>query len=553
MKTKWMMTRFILVAFAVVLVGQGAAVAQEGSPTLTDAVHATQDDTVPTRTYSSPFLAVDPSNERNVVAAYVEMRTRVCGLLRSTDGGQTWTRPDALPAPATYPFCFHGSGGVTQSPIAFGSNGMLYYAMAGWDEQDGGQRSGNMSVLLARSDDLGESWETTVAHDARGLEGDDRQNNRPVSSIAVDTSGSQDVVYIAWRANHFPTNRSFVAVSTDGGETFAEPTDAVGGFWEDPANWPDDVPDDQRVVDNAGSANPAMTIDDSGTVYVLWERRLSSDVETDTLHNSYLSRSSDRGETWEYFEVAPGVPNLGNSILAWSEEGGADGSLHAVYHAKPDQTQGDSDIYYQRSTDAGETWTEPTLLSDDDPEALRAQLLPNIAIGPDGRVEVAWYDFRDGADLHATDVYQTVSFDNGETWSPNRRISDRSAVRTIGPWSGGFDMRQPVGMAATQSYTLFGWDDTRNGDEVAQAQDIYTAALQYEPLAATFPRVLAYLLAAVIGLLFVGLMLVAAAFFARRMSGGAPRSGGGAAGRRSAEPAGEPARARSKPAAGSEP
>lgn len=538
--------RLVLLAFAVALLSQGTAVAQQSeqseasgqSTTLTQPVHATEDDVVPTRTYGSPFMAVDPTNERNVVAAFVEMRTRVCGLLRSTDGGQTWTRPDALPAPASYPYCFHGSGGVTQTPIAFGSNGVLYYAMAGWDEQDGGQRSGNMSVLLARTDDLGETWETTIAHDARGLEGDDMQNSRPVSTIAVDTTGAQDVVYIAWRANHFPTNRSWMVVSTDGGDTFSEPRDAVVGFWEDPDNWPDDVPDDQRIVDNAGSANPALTIDESGNVYVLWERRLNSDVETDTSHTSYVSRSSDRGETWEYFEVAPGLPNLGNSILRWGPEGGSDGSLHVVYHAKEDQPQGDTDIYYQRSTDRGETWTEPMVISDDDPEALRAQLLPNIAVGPDGRLEAAWWDFRDDPGTHANDVYQTVSHDNGETWSANQRISDQSIVRSIGPWSGGFDMRMPVGIAASGSYTVFGWSDTRNGDEVTQAQDIYTAALQYEPLPAAFPRVLAYLLAAVIGLLFVGLLLLVAAFFARRfMGGGTPPTTTPTRPQRTAQPA----------------
>lgn len=517
--------RLILMAFAVALLGQGTAVAQQ-SPTITESVHATEDDLVPTRTYSAPFMAIDPTNERNVVAAFVEMRTRVCGLLRSTDGGQSWTRPDALPAPASYPFCFHGSGGVTQTPLAFGSDGTLYYAMAGWDEQDGGMRSGNMSVLVARSDDLGESWTTSIARDARGFEGDDMENNRPVSAVAVDTRGAQDVVYVAWRSGSFPTVMPAVAVSTDGGETFSDPVDSRGGFFEDPANFPDDVPDDQRVSDNTGGNNPSMTIDDSGTVYVLWERLLSGDVDTDADRNSYVSRSSDQGETWEVFQAAPEMPNLGGTIIQWSPEGGATGSLHIIYHGKPGQEQGDTDVFYQRSTDQGETWTAPTMLNDDEPEALRAKFHPNLAVGPDGRLEAAWWDFRDDPGIYANDVYHTVSFDNGETWSENQAITDRSVDRTIGPWSNGFDMRQPVGIAATDAFTIVGWDDTRNGESVGQAQDIYTAALQYEPLAAAFPRVLAYMLAAVIGLLFVGLVLVAAAFFARRMGGGppAPRS-----------------------------
>lgn len=540
--------RLILVAFAVALISPSTALAQEtqDAPSLTEPVHATQDDLAPSRTYSSPYVAVDPTNERNVVAAFVEMRTRVCGLLRSTDGGQTWTRPDALPAPASYPYCFHTSGGVTQSPIEFGSDGMLYYAMAGWDEQDGGAR-GNISVLVARSDDLGESWSTTIARDTRGFEGDDLENNRPVSAIAVDTSGPEDVVYVAWRSGSFPTTVPAVAVSTDGGETFSDPIDSKAGFFEDPDNFPEDVPDDQRLAENAGGNNPAMTVDADGTVYVQWDRLLSGDVETEADRNSYVSRSSDRGETWEVFEAAPEMANLGSSTITWSPEGGPDGSLHLAYHGKQDQTQGDVDIFYQRSTDRGETWTEPMLLSDDDPEALRAQLLPNLAVGPDGRIEAAWWDFRDDPGVHANDVYNTVSFDNGETWSENRRITEQSIVRSIGPWSGGFDMRMPVGIAVTDSYTLFGYSDTRHGDEVTHTQDIYTSALQYEPLPATFPRVLAYLLAAVIGLLFVGLLLLAAAFFARRMSGGAPPTSTGPARKEDrSTPDRKPARAATK-------
>ncbi|MEX0658561.1 MAG: sialidase family protein [Egibacteraceae bacterium] len=534
--------RLVLTAFAVALFSQGAATAQE-SPTLTEPVHATQDDLVPSRTYSSPTLAVDPENDRNIVAAFVEMRTRVCGIMRSTDGGQTWTRPDALPAPASYPFCLHGSGGVTQTPMAFGSEGMLYLGLAGWDEQDGGMRSGNISVLVSRSDDLGESWQTTIARDARGFEDDDIENNRPVSAIAVDTSGAQDTVYVAWRSGSFPTTIPAVAVSTDGGETFSDPIDAKAGFFDDPDNFPDDVPEDQRVAENGGGNNPSMVVDADGTVYVLWERLLSRDVDTEAERNSYVSRSTDRGETWEIFEVAPELPNLGTSIMRWSPEGGADGSLHVAYHAKPDQTQGDADIYYQRSTDAGETWTEPTLISDDDPEALHSQLLPNLEVGPDGRLEAAWWDFRDNIGNHTNDVYHAVSFDNGETWSENRRITDQGIDRSIGPWGGGFDMRMPVGMAVSDAHTIFGYSDTRHGDELTQTQDIYTAALQYEPLPATFPRVLAYVLAAVIGLLFVGLILVAAAFFARRAGGGPPTKPS----RGAPEPESKPARS-SKPA-----
>lgn len=111
-------------------------------------------DTNPTRTYGSPFVLIDPNNRLNVVAATVEMRSRACYLFRSGDGGSTWKQLDALPGPRSYPFCFQNSGSVTESPLAWGRNGTLYYALVGWDVQDGGDASGNLSVLVARSTNL---------------------------------------------------------------------------------------------------------------------------------------------------------------------------------------------------------------------------------------------------------------------------------------------------------------------------------------------------------------------------------------------------------------
>jgi hypothetical protein len=172
------------------------------------------------------------------------------------------------------------------------------------------------------------------------------------------------------------------------------------------------------------------------------------------------------------------------------------------------QTQGDRDIIYRRSTDGGKTWTDPKVLNDDDPAKLAGQFLPNLSVAPNGRLEAVWWDFRDDPGTYSNDVYYTSSTDDGTTWSKNIRVNDRPINRTIGPWSNGFDERQPPGIASTNDYTVVGWDDTRNGDVVSQTQDIYSDAIQYEAIGSGTSRAAKLVLAAALGLLGVGLVLV---------------------------------------------
>jgi len=195
---------------------------------------ATKDDLDPSRTYGAPTLVVDPADPLTVVAGFADLRTRRCGLRRSTDGGQTWKLLDASPSPASYQFCLVPSQKVPQTLLAFGRNHTLYYALFGWDVQDGGTRQ-RTSIFLARSTDLGDSWQTSVVRDARPLE---KEANRPLGALAVDTkSGTEDVIYLSWdRYGVFggavgPVSMGLMAVSTDGGKTFSDPIDVTGGYF----------------------------------------------------------------------------------------------------------------------------------------------------------------------------------------------------------------------------------------------------------------------------------------------------------------------------------
>lgn len=207
--------------------------------------------------------------------------------------------------------------------------------------------------------------------------------------------------------------------------------------------------------------------------------------------------------------------------LQWSAQGGADGTLHLVYEAEtPQEIAWVHDVYYERSTDGGASWSEPTRLSDDPADALTGQYHPDLAVAPGGRVDIAWWDFRNDDGNFANDVYLASSSDNGASWSENIKITDRPVGRRIGVWYGNADIRQPPGLVALDPFSLVAWDDTRNGDAATQTQDVYTAAVQYDPIGGDVSRTVLFWLsvAAGLGLFGVVLFVVAAAGSRRRSS-----------------------------------
>ena len=128
--------RMAVAVGACVLVAQGASFAQGAPIGITKPVQATKTNLDPGRMYSTPVFAVDPDNSLRVVAAAADLRSRRCHVMRSVDGGASWTMLEASPALASYPFCSQSQGGVIQTPMAFGRNGTLYMATGGWDDQD---------------------------------------------------------------------------------------------------------------------------------------------------------------------------------------------------------------------------------------------------------------------------------------------------------------------------------------------------------------------------------------------------------------------------------
>ncbi len=495
----------------------------------TAAVQMTKADLNPARGYSGPtYMLPDPNNSRVIVAATADLRSKVCKLTRSTDAGLTWSILDALPAPAGYPFCTSGVAGIAQSPIAFGSDGTLYYALLAYGENEGG-RNGKVSVALARSTDLGDSWSTTLVSNNRddpaGTASAPAPTASGVSGLAVDTSGDNDVVHVGYNTNFLPAppedsplnnSRILIATSTDAGASFGEPVD-VNSFVKltetvDGKEYP--------LIMTSSFGRPLMLAQD-GVLLAVADARTPFDVDIPNDNNNYpalpllVGRSTDQGKTWTVEKLGPPVYTGTGAMtgLKFTPEGG--GTIVAAYAATPGTatTSGTADIVVQRSTDLGLTWSEPLAIDDDKPADNSTSFYPQMGVAPNGRIDVVWQDNRGLADFRIN-VRYTYSSDGGVTWAPNVLVTDQPVDFNLGI-SFNSDIRQPPGVASTDAYAAIGWADGRLGDQTTRTQDGFSSVAQFAPLPAE-NTLLPKLAAAFGGLLLAGLIIVLFVLLRRR-------------------------------------
>jgi hypothetical protein len=128
----------------------------------------------------------------------------------------------------------------------------------------------------------------------------------------------------------------------------------------------------------------------------------------------------------------------GNPSIAWNPSNGF------IYIAWADPRFG-SDIFFARSENGGDTWTEsPTTINDAFTEFRYA---PDMAT--DGtNIYVAWLDFRRNPFM---DVFFSKSSDEGDTWSTNVRLTDEDLQGNVTTPS----------ISASQGNVFISWADGR--------------------------------------------------------------------------------------------
>ena len=508
---------------------------QSVKPTrVTANVQMTKDVTSPVRAFTGPTdMLASPTNPRIIVAATADLRSRVCQLVRSADGGKTWHLSRSLPAPKAYPYCEDFSAGLATGAIAWGRNGALYYAAEGFNDQEG-PAGGHVSLFVSKSTDLGDTWTSVIVDDNRGKPAPAATDNG--ASLAVDTSGPTDIVYAATNQNYpdadmnSPLNNGpvVVMVSTDAGKTFTPALD-VNKF----AHLNQNINGTNYPLLMEGFFGSPILVAHKGVAMLFSHAQTPFDNSPGKGGNfgarfayalpQLVARSTDQGKTWTMAALGPPTFSASGSQtgVGWTPTGGAQGTYLAVYQATPlgAQSSGPTQVVVQRSTDGGLTWTDPLAIDDDNPSDLNTSFYPQMGVAPNGRVDVVWQDSRDQTDFHFN-VRYTYSTDGGATWAHDILVSDKPLDFNHGV-SFNSDLRMPPGVASANQYAWMGWADTRLANDTNQTQDVYGAGVQFAGLPTTKNTTLPKVAAVFGGLLLAGLILLVL-YVIRRGRGGAP-------------------------------
>lgn len=490
-------TRTVLAASLAALVllavaSMGGATAQE--EVTVEAARQVTTDPNPVRLYVSPSMAVHPDQPGTVAILAGDGRSGGCGIHVSRDGGLSWSTPAPNINPEEMPFCSHRNFGAPHG-LAFASDGTLYAGTSGSSSQtDPAHPNGPISAYVTRTTDLGRTFTTNPVREHQPFiltndEGEEFEafEQWRMSSIAVDPT-DPNVVYRGFhRRLSGPTpgevpfgdrpQRALIAVSRDGGETWTEPLDVLMEGYDGPEE------------DVFGSSHFALATDPDGTLYGVLR---GSPPERGDPRPFYLASTTDQGESWQVEEIYGGAASIGRPTLAVDQR---NGNIYVTWDERGAERTDPSDIYFMSSTDGGASWSDPVRLTDDATEGFN-KYFPGVTVAPNGRVDVAWYDFRndpfyDPAEAAAGamgsgegerfwDVYYTHSGDGGQTWSAETRITDRSVDGEQGVTFGNQDMRGPVAIAATNSATFLAWPDSRAASGELEAEDVYTTRVRHE-------------------------------------------------------------------------
>jgi hypothetical protein len=279
-------------------------------------------------------------------------------------------------------------------------------------------------IVCQKSTDGGETWSPGTYMGLNGTKNQDKE------WAAVNRSNNH--IFVTWTqfdlyntTNPLDSSNILFSRSFNGGQTWSNPKriNRRAG----------DCLDQDNTVEGAVPA-----VGPNGEIYVSWAGPLGL----------VFNRSLDEGETW-----------LDTNIFVSDIPGGWDFGIPGIYRANglpvtccdtshgpfrgniyinwSDQRNGetDTDIWFIKSTDSGNTWSERKRVNNDAPG--KQQFFTWMTIDPvTGFIWFVFYDRREHPGL-LTDVYMAVSRDGGETFQ-NFKVSESPFLPNEVPFFGDY-------------------------------------------------------------------------------------------------------------------
>ena len=407
---------------------------------------------------NSPTVVRNPREEGNLVAANrIDSPAYGCALHVSFDGGGRWTQT-AIPAPrGEEPKCF-------APDAAFGSDGTLYVTYVTLR----GRANAPNAVWLTRSTDGGKTLsapvETPLGPKAFQVR------------LTTDPTAAKRIYLTYLKADEL----GLYTFSNTGNPIMAVRSDDGGANWEAPVRV--SGPSRLRVV------APSPAIGKGSELNVLY-----LDLGDDVLdygggHRGrggppysgrwqlVLARSTDRGATWKESVVDDAIVPTERFIVFTPPfpSLAADRDSGKVYAAFHDGRDGDADVRLWSLASGAGDWSAPVRVNDTRRGDGTAQYLPELSVAPNGRLDVLYYDRRADRANVLNDVSLQASFDEGKTFLPRVKLSDRAFSSRIGfgVERNLADLGSRLALLSTDDRAYAAWTDTRNGSVRTAKQDI---------------------------------------------------------------------------------
>lgn len=199
-----------------------------------------------------------------------------------------------------------------------------------------------------------------------------------------------DNIHVIWIHYVTPTNAElYHKKSTDGGNAWTAA---------------------QRLtLDPGTSDDPCMAVDSNDHIYIVWNDEKTGNYEI------YLKISTDGGTSWKASKRLTWT--TGSSFYPWIAIDTGD-NLHVGWM---DNTKGDYEIFYKKSTNGGTTWSTKRLTYN-----VGNSYYPKIAFGNSNNPQMVWADYSFGM----CQVMYKESTNGGTSWTGAKRLT-WTAVHTF--------------------------------------------------------------------------------------------------------------------------
>jgi hypothetical protein len=393
---------------------------------------------------SEPSVAINLKDPDNIVVGAVLDRA-----IYTIDGGKTWTETQVKS-----PYGVYGDPALLSD-----TKGNIYFFHLADPSGEGRKNEAWLDRLVVnKSKDGGATWNEG---DFVGLN-PPKDQDKPWPTLNL----RNDDVYLVW--TQFDKYASADAACQS--NVLFSKSSNKGEKWSKPLILSNTAGD---CIDSDNTAEGAMVaVNYDGKLFAIWANQ----------GLLFMDRSYDGGETWLRNDLAmfeqPGgwdisIPGLGRSngfpVLVCDNSKSIHNGMLYVMWADQRNGENNTDIWFSRSNNYGDTWTVPQKVNDDETET--HQFMPWMAIDQTtGYIYIVYYDRSQYTD-NQTDVKLSYSTDAGLTFT-HKVISEKSFAPTLGTFFGDY-----INIAAHDGVIVPVWTRMDDGKT-----SVWTTVIQQDQL-----------------------------------------------------------------------